>query len=189
MSEIVEIEILKDAKIRMGKAINLLSSEYARISAGRVTPSLLDKITVDYYGTNTKIAQLASISVVQSTILSIQPFDPSVCGDIEKAISSSDLGVNPQNDGKIIRVNFPAPTEEGRIKIAKEISKIAEEIKVSVRNIRRDAMDRLKRLNKDSLITQDALSKGSSKIQDLTDKCTKEIDSILKNKREEILKV
>ncbi|MDR1467494.1 MAG: ribosome recycling factor [Oscillospiraceae bacterium] len=182
-------EVLKDAESRMKKAVDILLSEYSQINAGRATPNLLDKIIVDYYGTQTKIAQLASICVVQSSTLVIQPFDASICQNIVKAINSSDLGVNPQNDGKTIRVNFPPPTEERRLKIAKEISKISEDTKISIRNIRRDAMDKLKKLNKDSVITQDVLNKGSSKVQDLTDKYVKEVDGVLKGKQQEILKV
>ncbi|MDR3178585.1 MAG: ribosome recycling factor [Oscillospiraceae bacterium] len=182
-------QVLNNTEIRMKKVIAALKDEYSQINAGRITPKILDKISVDYYGSSTKITQLAAVSVVQSNILQIQPFDPSSCSDIEKALQLSDLGVNPQNDGKVIRIIFPSPTEERRNLMAKEVAKQGENAKVAIRNIRRDSIDKLKKLNKNNVITQDVLASFSDEIQNLTDKYVKNVDLLSDDKRNEVIKV
>ena len=181
--------ILRNAESKMNKAIEILQGEYNRINAGRAAPALLDKVLVNYYDTPTKISQLASISVKSATTLVISPFDPSILPKIEKAIFASNLGVNPQNDSKAIFVSFPPPTEERRKVIVKDISRSAENTRISIRNIRRDALDKLKKMNKTSEITEDVLNKVSIRIQSLTDKYVKKIDSVLNIKQQEIMTV
>ena len=154
-------EIFKQTEDKMNKTVSVLSSEYASIRAGRANPAVLDKIMVDYYGTPTAINQLAAVSVTEARILTIQPWDASVCRGIERAIQSSDLGINPQSDGKIIRIMFPPLTEERRRDLVKEINKLGEEAKIAVRSIRRDAIDKLKAQKKNSEITEDELDRKS----------------------------
>lgn len=182
-------EILERAEHKMKKTISNLAEDYASIRAGRANPAVLDKIMVDYYGTPTPINQLAAVSVSEARVLVIQPWDASVCRPIEKAILTSDLGVNPQSDGKMIRLIFPPLTEERRRELAKEISKMAEERKVAVRSIRRDAIDKLKAMKKNSEITEDDLKHAEKKTQDLTDKCCKEIDTVFETKNKEIMEL
>lgn len=182
-------EILTDAESRMKKSIAVLSSDYAAIRAGRANPAVLDKIRVDYYGTPTALNQLAAISVSEARILTIQPWDMSVCRAIEKAIETSDLGINPQSDGKVIRLTFPQLSEERRRDLAKEISKMAEECKVAIRSIRRDAMEKLKALKKNSEMSEDELKQTEKKAQDLTDKYCKEVDGVFDLKKKEIMEI
>lgn len=182
-------EILADAENRMKKSIAVLSSDYGAIRAGRANPAVLDKIRVDYYGTPTPINQIAAVSVSEARVLTIQPWDVSACRAVEKAIETSDLGINPQSDGKIIRLTFPQLSEERRRDLAKEISKMAEECKVAVRAIRRDAMEKLKAKKKNSELTEDDLKQAEKKTQDLTDKYCKEADSVLEMKRKEIMEI
>lgn len=182
-------EILAHAEERMKKSITALSEEYAAIRAGRANPAVLDKIRVDYYGTPTPINQIAAVAVSEARILTIQPWDMSACHLIEKAIQTSDLGINPQSDGKVIRLSFPPLTEERRRDLAKEISKMSEECKIAVRNIRRDAMDKLKVMKKNSELTEDDLKQAEKKTQDLTDKFCKEIDSVFEKKQKEIMEI
>ncbi len=182
-------EILTDAESRMKKSIAVLSSDYAAIRAGRANPAVLDKIRVDYYGTPTALNQLAAISVSEARILTIQPWDMSVCRAIEKAIETSDLGINPQSDGKVIRLTFPQLSEERRRDLAKEISKMAEEAKVAVRSIRRDAMEKLKAMKKNSEMSEDELKQTEKKAQDLTDKYCKEVDGVFDEKKKEIMEI
>ncbi len=145
--------ILENAKAKMKAAVEHLKEEYAAIRAGRANPAVLDKVTVDYYGSPTPINQVAAVSVTEARVILIQPWDASILGGIEKAIQKSDIGINPQNDGKNIRLIFPQLTEDRRKEIVKEISKIAEDAKISIRNIRRDCMDKIKNLKKTSEIT------------------------------------
>ena len=180
-------EIIKNAEIKMDKSISVLESEYTAIRAGRANPAVLDKIQVDYYGTPTQINQLAAVSVPEARILCIQPWDASVLKEIEKAILTSDLGINPQNDGKLIRLVFPQLTEDRRKELVKEMHKMAEDSKVAVRSIRRDAIDKLKDKKKSSEITEDDLKIGEKKTQDLTDKKVKEIDAIYSAKEKELM--
>lgn len=182
-------EILAHAEERMKKSIAALSEEYASIRAGRANPAVLDKIRVDYYGSPTPIQQIAAVAVSEARVLTIQPWDISACHSIEKAIQTSDLGINPQSDGKIIRLTFPPLTEERRKELAKEISKLAEECKIAVRNIRRDAMDKLKVMKKNAELTEDDLKQAEKKTQDLTDKFCKEIDEIFEKKQKEIMEI
>jgi ribosome recycling factor len=182
-------EILTDAESRMKKSIAVLSSDYAAVRAGRANPAVLDKIRVDYYGTPTALNQLAAISVSEARILTIQPWDMSVCRAIEKAIETSDLGINPQSDGKVIRLAFPQLSEERRRDLAKEISKMSEECKVAIRSIRRDAMEKLKLKKKNSEMTEDELKQTEKKAQELTDKYCKETDGAFEEKKKEIMEI
>ena len=173
----------------MDKSINALGREYAAIRAGRANPAVLDKVTVDYYGTPSPINQLASISVSEARILVIQPYDASILKGIEKAIQASDIGINPNNDGRVIRITFPPLTEERRREIVKTVSKLAEDAKVAVRSIRRDSIEKFKAMKKASEITEDDLKNCEKDVQDLTDKACKEIDDLAKIKEKEILEI
>lgn len=182
-------EILTYAEDHMKKSIAVLVSDYAAIRAGRANPAVLDKIRVDYYGTPTPINQIAAVSVSEARVLTIQPWDISVCKAIEKAIEISDLGINPQTDGKIIRLTFPQLSEERRRELAKEISKMAEESKVAIRSIRRDAIEKLKAKKKKSELTEDELKQYEKKAQDLTDKYYKEAEHAFDEKKKEIMEI
>ena len=173
----------------MAKAITGYSRELASIRAGRANASLLDRISVDYYGAPTPVNQLAGISVPEARLLVIQPYDKTSLGDIEKAILKSDLGLNPTSDGNIIRISIPALTEERRKELVKVVKKEAEEAKVVIRNIRRDGNDDLKKLEKAGEITEDGLRGYSEDIQKLTDENISKIDEMTKEKEKEILEV
>ena len=173
----------------MEKAIVALENDFAAIRAGRANPQILDRVTVDYYGTATPIPQVGTVAVPEARTLTIQPWDASILKDIEKAILASDLGLNPNNDGKMIRINFPAPTEERRKELVKTVSKRAEEAKVTVRGIRRDAIEKFKTMKKNGEITEDDLKNAEKKVQDITDKFIKEVDSVFAKKEKEILEV
>ena len=174
---------------KMNKAIEHLTEELSLIRAGRANPAILNKITVEYYGTPTPINQVAGISVPEARLIVIQPWDASILKDIEKAILASDIGINPNNDGRIIRLVFPELTEERRKELVKDIKKMAEESKVSVRAIRRDGIDKAKIMQKNSEITEDDLRTAEETIQKLTDKKIEEIDKIIEDKEKEILTV
>ena len=174
---------------KMTKTINALNSEYNSIRAGRASAAILDKIRVDYYGTPTPINQLAAVSVAEARILTIQPWDKSVLGAIEKAIQSSDIGINPQNDGVVIRLTFPPLTEDRRKEIVKTVRSTAEESKVAVRSIRRDCIEKLKAMKKNSEITEDDLKDAEKEIQKITDNFTKEIEEICDVKQKEIMSI
>lgn len=182
-------ELIKKTEERMDKSINALTREFGTVRAGRANPSVLDKITVDYYGVATPIQQIATVSVPEARILQIQPWDTTTLKIIEKAIQVSDIGINPNNDGRVIRLAFPPLTEERRRDLVKEIKKMAEDSKVAVRSIRRDAIEKLKGLKKDNLITEDDQANGEKKIQNLTDKFCAEIDSLQAAKEKEILEI
>lgn len=182
-------EILAKAEHKMSKSIEVLEKDYAAIRAGRANPAVLDKIHVDYYGAPTAINQLAAINVPEARVLTIQPWDASALRLIEKAIQTSDLGVNPQNDGKIIRLVFPQLTEDRRKELVKDISKMAEESKVAIRSIRRDAIDKLKAKKKTGELTEDDLKVAEKKTQDLTDKKIKEVEAVLAKKEKELMTV
>ncbi len=173
----------------MTKAIQAYSRELASIRAGRASASLLDRITVDYYGAPTPVNQLAGISVPEARLLVIQPYDKSILGEIEKAIIKSDLGLNPTNDGNLLRLAIPALTEERRKELVKVVKKESEDAKVAIRNIRRDANDDLKKLEKNGEITEDDLRGYSDDIQKMTDEHITKVDSITKDKEKEILEV
>ncbi len=182
-------EVYNITENKMEKTIKALSSEYISIRAGRANPAVVDKIMVDYYDTPTAINQLAAISVVEARTLLIQPWDVSVVKGIEKAIQFSDLGINPQTDGKVIRLIFPPLTEDRRKEIVKDINKMAEEAKISIRSHRRDAIEKFKNMKKASEITEDDLKDAEKKIQKLTDKFIKEIDDISLEKEKEIMEI
>ena len=173
----------------MTKTLEVLKKDYAAIRAGRATASVLDKVTVDYYGTPTPVNQLASVSVAEARILTIQPWDKSVLNAIEKAIQTSDIGINPQNDGSVIRLTFPQLTEDHRKSIVKNVSKMAEDSKVAIRSIRRDAMDKLKKMQKASEITEDDLKNGEEEIQKITDGFVKDIDKVAQAKEKEVMEI
>ena len=176
-------------KTKMGKTVSALQSEYGAIRAGRANPQVLDRVPVDYYGTPPPVGQLASISVSEARVLTIQPWDKSVLKGIEKAIQTSDIGINPQNDGSVIRLTFPPLTEDRRKELAQDILKIAENSKVAVRSIRRDAIEKLKAMKKNSEITEDVLKDGEKEIQKITDGFEKEVEDLAAAKEKEILTV
>lgn len=182
-------EQLKAHEAKMQKTLDVLAKELAAVRAGRANPAVLDKITVEYYGAPTPLNQVAAISTPDPRTLAVQPWDGSVLKAIEKAIQVSDLGINPQNDGKQIRLSFPPLTEERRKELVKQIHKYAENGKVAVRNIRRDAMDNFKKQQKASEITEDELKIAEKDLQKLTDDSCKEIDKILDNKEKELMSV
>ncbi|MEK3989599.1 MULTISPECIES: ribosome recycling factor [Robertmurraya] len=182
-------QIVANAKERMNKAIGAYTRELAGIRAGRANASMLDRITVDYYGAPTPINQLAGVSVPEARMLVIQPYDKSILGDIEKAILKSDIGITPSNDGSIIRLAIPQLTEERRKELVKVVKKESEEAKVAVRNIRRDANDELKKLEKNGEITEDDQRGYSDDIQKLTDEYITKVDQLTKDKEKEILEV
>ena len=172
---------------KMNKTISVFEENLSEIRAGRANPAILNKITVDYYGVPTPINQVAGISVPEARMILIQPWDMNLLKEIEKEILKSDIGINPNNDGKVIRLNFPELNEERRKEIVKDIRKLAEEAKVAIRSIRRDAMDEAKEMQKKSEITEDDLKNEENEIQKLTDKKVEEIDSMLANKEKEIM--
>lgn len=182
-------DILMDAEERMQKSIEHLKSDLASLRAGRANPAMLDRIMVDYYGEPTPINQLANITVPEARLLIIQPWDKSSIAEIEKAILKSDLGINPNNDGNVIRIAIPQLTEERRKDLVKVVKKRAEENKVAIRNIRREANDMLKSSEKDKLISEDENKKGMDDIQKITDKFIKEVDVILQVKEKDIMEV
>ncbi len=176
-------------KEKMNKTISVFQENLSEVRAGRANPAILNKIKVDYYGVPTPVSQVAGISVPEARLIVIQPWDASVLKDIEKAILASDIGINPNNDGKVIRLAFPELNEERRKELVKEIRKMAEEAKVAVRSIRRDGIDEFKKKQKESEITEDDLKVAEDNIQKLTDKSIEEIDAILANKEKEIMSV
>lgn len=179
----------KEQENRMKKTIEVLNENYATLRAGRANASVLNKISVDYYGVSTPLNQVASIASPEPRMLTIQPWDASLLKAIEKAILASDIGINPQNDGRIIRLLFPTLTEERRRELIKQVKKFAEDSKVAVRNIRRDAMDGYKTQKKKSEITEDDYNDIEKDIQALTDKYIKEIDKVAADKESELLEV
>jgi ribosome recycling factor len=181
--------VLNQAKERMDNAIGAFSKDLASIRAGRANASLLDRITVDYYGAPTPLNQMAGISVPEARLLAIQPYDKTTLGDIEKAIMKSDIGITPSNDGTIIRLAIPALTEERRKEIVKTVKKEAEESKVVIRNVRRDANEEFKKLEKNAEITEDELHRNGDEIQKLTDSYIKKIDDLAKAKEDEIMEI
>ncbi len=181
--------LFANTKEKMEKTQAKLVSDYAQLRAGRANAAVLDKIRVDYYGTPTPINQMAAVSVAEARILNIQPWDKSTIGAIEKAILASDIGINPQNDGVVIRLIFPQLTEERRKELSKDVRNMAESSRVAIRSIRRDAIEKAKKMEKASEITEDDLDDLEKDIQDLTDKYIKEIDTSAKDKETEIMTV
>jgi len=174
---------------KMKKTLVSLEKDYAGLRAGRANPAVLDRLRVEYYGTPTKINELAAVSVPEPRMLMIQPWDATVLKDIEKAILASDIGINPQNDGKVIRLTFPQPTEERRRELAKDAKKYGEEAKVAIRNVRRDALDKFKKQEKAKEITADEMKGIETDIQKMTDKYIAEIDKMVGEKEKEIMAV
>lgn len=177
------------AKEKMTKTLNALEHEFASMRAGRASAAVLDKVQVDYYGVPTPVQQMAAISVNEGRILVIQPWDASSINAIAKAIQASDIGINPQNDGKVIRLTFPPLTEERRKMLTKDVSRIAEESKIAVRSIRRDAMDKIKAMKKNGDITEDDQKDAETKIQKITDGFIKDIDGVAAKKEKEIMEI
>ena len=180
---------MEDLEIRMQKTVSVFQENLSEVRAGRANPAILNKISVEYYGVPTPINQVAGISVPEARMIVIQPWDMSVLKDIEKAILASDIGLNPNNDGKVIRLNFPELTAERRKELAKDIRKVAEEARVSVRAIRRDGMDYTKNALKNSEMTEDEAKSEEENIQKLTDKYIAQIDKLLEDKEKEIMNI
>ncbi len=181
--------IKKDAEDRMSKSLGALKDDFNTIRTGRASSALFDKIRVEYYGNPTPLNQVATISVPEARLVVIQPWDPTVLGEIEKALQKSELSLNPSNDGKVIRINIPPLTEERRKEYVKVAKNMAEQARVAIRNIRRDANDSLKKMEKDGEITEDDIKKGMDDIQEMTNKKIEEIDSQLEEKEKEIMDI
>lgn len=181
--------IFSDMKKETGRALEALAHKLAGLRTGRASTAILDGVKVDYYGTPTPIRQIATLAVPESRTITVQPWDTSQLHAIEKAILTSDLGINPSNDGKIIRINLPQLTEETRRELVKQARKYGEESKVAIRNIRRDANESLKKLEKDKKLSQDELKKLQQEVQDLTDRQIHRIDEILAQKEADIMEV
>ena len=179
----------KDYSRRMEKALDHLSEEFGAVRAGRANAKVLDRITVEYYGSETPLNGVATISSPDARTLVIQPWDNTLLKEIQKAIQASDLGINPQNDGKVVRLVFPQLTEERRKELTKQVKKYAEDAKVAMRNIRRDGMDYVKKLKKDSEITEDEQKKAEKDLQDLLDKFTKKVDEACAAKEKELMAI
>ncbi len=176
-------------KDKMDKTVENLKVKFSEVRAGRANPAILNKVRIDYYGAPTPINQVAGVSVPEARMIVIQPWDISILKEIEKAILASDIGINPNNDGKVIRLTFPELTEERRKELVKDIKKMAEEAKVGVRNSRRDGIDLAKKSQKDGEMTEDELKQAENKIQEMTDKAINEIDKIFSLKETEILSI
>lgn len=174
---------------KMEKTIRVLKDELHSIRAGRANPSLLDRILVPYYGVETPLKQMANISVPEPRMILVQPYDPSVMKEIEKAIMTSDLGINPSNDGKVIRLTLPILTEERRIELTKLVKKVGESSKIALRNERRDANEKLKKMEKSGEITEDDLKSAEQEVQEMTDRYVKMVDELIKQKDQEIMEV
>lgn len=182
-------EMIRPYEEKMEGALRFLSKELGSVRAGRANPSVLEKVVVDYYGTPTPINQVAAVAVAEARILTIAPWDSSLMKEIEKAILTSDIGINPTNDGKVMRLVFPSPTEERRKQLSKEVLKLGEDAKIAVRNIRRDALEKFKTQKKSSEITEDDFKMLENDMQKLTDKKTKEIDSMCEAKNKEVMEL
>ncbi|RAL26321.1 ribosome recycling factor [Thermoflavimicrobium daqui] len=182
-------EIKKQAQDKMEKAIQVLKKDLASLRAGRANPALLDKVIVEYYGSEMPINQLANISTPDPRSLLIQPWDKSALAEIERAILKSELGLTPSNDGSVIRINLPALTEERRSELVKLARKTGEEAKVAIRNVRRDANDELKKLEKNGEVPEDVARRGQDEVQKLTDRFIKEIDNVVQAKEKEIMEI
>ena len=178
-----------EIKEKMSKALEVLNERLAEVRAGRANPAILNKVKIDYYGTPTPINQVAGISVPEARLIVVQPWDASILKEIERAILAADIGINPNNDGKVIRLAFPELNEERRKELVKDVKKIAEDARVAVRGVRRDGIDDAKTKQKNGEITEDELRMAEAEIQKITDKNIEEIDKILENKEKEIMSV
>ena len=179
----------ENIKEKMEKTISVFEENLSEIRAGRANPAILNKVKVNYYGVPTPISQVAGISVPEARLIVIQPWDISILKEIEKEILKSDIGINPNNDGKVIRLNFPELNEERRKEIVKDVKKLAEEARIAVRQIRRDSIDEYRKMQKNSEITEDELKSAEDDIQKITDEKIDKIDSILSNKEKEIMSI
>ncbi|MTI82228.1 MAG: ribosome recycling factor [Firmicutes bacterium] len=182
-------DILKEAEEKMTKSVEVTKGDFAGMRAGRATPAMVEKIPVEYYGTPTPLNQLANISAPEPRLLVIQPWDKTVIPEIEKSIQKSDLGINPANDGTVVRLPIPQLTEERRSELVKAVKKKAEDGKVAIRNIRREAIDDLKAAQKEGMISEDDLKRGQDEVQKSTDKFVKQIDELLAAKENDIMQV
>lgn len=182
-------EIKKEAKEKMGRSVSSMLDEFTKVRTGRANPAILNDLRIDYYGVPTPVNQIAAVKAADGHQLVITPWDRSSLGAIEKAIMASDIGITPANDGTVIRLPFPAPSEEGRRELVKQCRDIAEHARVSVRNIRRDANAKLDRLSKDGEISEDDARRGETDIQKLTDEHVSKIDALLKDKENEVMEV
>ncbi len=182
-------EVLEETRERMGKSEKAFESELSKVRTGRASQSMLDSVKVDYYGTQTPLPQMATISVPESRLLTVKPWDASVINEVEKAILKANLGLTPSNDGKLIRIAIPPLTEERRREIVKSVAKTCEEFKVAVRNIRRDSNEMIKDLQKEGEVSEDDSFKGQKQVQELTDTAIKKLDDIFAAKEKEILEV
>ena len=180
---------IDEMKAKMEKTLDVLAGEFKTLRAGRANPAIIDKVSVDYYGVPTPINQLAVVNVPEARTLTIQPWDSHTLKAIERAINEADIGINPQNDGKIIRLIFPPLTEDKRKEIAKDISRIAEDSKVQIRNVRRDTIEKLKAMKKAGELTEDDEKLGEKKAQESTDRFIKEVDSLTEKKKKEIMEI
>lgn len=182
-------ELIKSAQDKMNKTINSLEREFGTIRAGRANPAILDKVQVEYYGTPTPINQMAQVSVAEARVLVIQPWDKSSLKSIEKAIQASDIGINPTNDGQVLRLTFPQPTEERRKELVKQVKNDGEQAKVTMRNARRDIMDKIKAQKKNNEITEDDVKDLEKELQKVTDKMIENVDKAVSEKEKEIMTV
>ena len=182
-------EIINELERKMSKSIESYETELTTIRAGRANPTILDQFTVDYYGTETPINQVASISVPEARLLVIQPWDASLITPIEKVILASNLGITPSNDGKVIRLPFPALTEDRRKELVKVVKGYGENAKIAIRNLRRDGLDKLKKLEKDKEISEDELRQAEEEVQKVTDKFIKKVEDITKLKEKELMEI
>ncbi|MEH0019335.1 MAG: ribosome recycling factor [Desulfobacter sp.] len=182
-------EVLEETKERMGKSEKAFEHELTKVRTGRASQAILDGVKVDYYGTQTPLPQMATVSIPESRLITVKPWDVSVIGEVEKAILKANLGLTPSNDGKLIRIAIPPLTEERRKEIAKTVAKTCEDFKVAVRNIRRDSNEMIKELQKDGDVSEDDSFKAQKQIQDLTDQYVKKLDEIYAAKEKEILEV
>lgn len=183
------LDVHKELEENMKKTIDSCTNELASVRAGRANPSLLDRISIDYYGVQTPLNQVANVSAPEPRMIVVQPWDTNVLEDIEKSISQSDLGLNPSNDGKIIRISIPQLTEERRIDLSKQVKNIGESSKIALRNQRRDANDTIKKMGKSNELTEDETKQAEDKVQEITDKFVAKIDSIVEDKEKEIMEV
>lgn len=182
-------EVINELERKMKKSIEAYEEELLTVRAGRANPNVLDQLSVDYYGTDTPIKQVASISVPEARLLVIQPWDVSLIGPIEKVILKSNLGITPSNDGKVIRLPFPALTEDRRKELVKVVKSYSENAKVALRNLRRDSLDKLKKMEKDKQISEDELRVAEENVQKVIDKFTKDIEDINKKKEKELMEI
>jgi ribosome recycling factor len=182
-------EVIEETRDRMGKTQKAFVKEMAKVRTGRASQSMLDSVKVDYYGTQTPLPQMATVSIPESRLITVKPWDISVINSVEKAILKANLGLTPSNDGKLIRISIPPLTEERRKEIAKNVSKICEEHKVAIRNIRRDSNDMLKELQKEGEISEDDSFKGQKQVQEMTDEYIQRLDDIFAEKEKEILEI